>query len=105
MKGIYWNSRGLSDLAKYRYISEAIREQNLNFVAVMETGKKDMSRANLNRLSGGADYIWHCLPPRGRSGGILLGINALNLELSLIVEGVFLLNSISAIKVTILSGF
>ena len=105
MKGIYWNSRGLSDLAKYRYISEAIREQNLDFVAVMEIGKKDMSRANLNRLSGGADYIWHCLPPRGRSGGILLGINALNLELSLIVEGVFLLNSISAIKVTILSGF
>ena len=93
-------------MAKYRYISEAIREQNLNFVAVMETGKKDMSRANLNRLSGGADYIWHCLPPRGRSGGILLGINALNLELSLIVEGeFFLLNSISAIKVTILNGF
>ena len=89
MKGIYWNSRGLSDLAKYRYISEAIREQNLDFVAVMEIGKKDMSRANLNRLSGGADYIWHCLPPRGRSGGILLGINALNLELSLIVEGEF----------------
>ena len=93
-------------MAKYRYILEAIREQNLDFVAVMETGKKDMSRANLNRLSGGADYIWHCLPLRGRSGGILLGINALNLELSLIVEGeFFLLNSISAIKVTILSGF
>ena len=89
MKGIYWNSRGILDLAKYRYILEAIREQNLDFVAVMETGKKDMSRANLNRLSGGADYIWHCLLPRGRSGGILLGINALNLELSLIVEGEF----------------
>ncbi|KAG2576580.1 hypothetical protein PVAP13_6NG031666 [Panicum virgatum] len=73
MKGIYWNSRGLSDLTKYCYISEAIREQNLDFVAVMETGKKDVSRANLNRLSGGADYIWQCLPPRGRSGGILLG--------------------------------
>jgi len=72
----------------------------------METRKKDMCTANLNRLSGGADYIWHCLPPRGRSGGILLGIDALNLELSLIVEGeFFLLNSISAIKVTILSGF
>jgi len=76
-------------LAKYRYISEAIKEQNLDFVAAMETRKKDMSRANLNRLSGGADYIWHYLPPRGRSGGILLGINALNLELSLIVEGEF----------------
>ena len=83
MKGFYWNSRGLSDLAKYRYISEAIS------VAVMETGKQDMSRANLNRLSGGADFVWHCLPPRGRSGGILLGVNSLILDLSLIVEGEF----------------
>jgi len=83
MKGFYWNSRGLSDLAKYRYISEAIS------VAVMETRKQDMSRANLNRLSGGADFVWHCLPPSGRSGGILLGVNSLILDLSLIVEGEF----------------
>jgi hypothetical protein len=29
------------------------------------------------------------LPPRGRSGGILLGINSLVLDLSVIVEGEF----------------
>lgn len=56
MKGFFWNSRGLSDLAKFRYISEAIREQ-LNFVAIMETGKQDMSKSNLARLSGGADFV------------------------------------------------
>jgi len=89
MKGIFWNSRGLSDLAKYRYVSDAIRDNKLDFIAVMETGKQDMSRANLNRLSGGADFVWHCLPPRGRSGGILLGINAIGLDVSLIVEGEF----------------
>ena len=89
MKGFYWNSRGLSDLAKYRYISDAIRDHKLDFVAVMETGKQDMSRSNLNRLSGDADFIWHCLPPRGRSGGILLGINSTVLDLSIIVEGEF----------------
>ena len=89
MKGFYWNSRGLSDLAKYRYISDAIRDHKLDFVAVMETGKQDMSRSNLNRLSGDADFIWHCLPPRGRSGDILLGINSAVLDLSIIVEGEF----------------
>ena len=78
IKGFYWNSIGLSDLSKYRYISEAIRDQNLDFVDVMETRKQDMSRANLNRLSGGADFVWHCLPPRGRSGGIPLGGEFLN---------------------------
>ena len=89
MRGFYWNSRGLSDLAKYRYISEAIKEHSLDYVAVMVTGKRDMSRANLNRLSGGADFTWHCLPPRGRSGGILLGINSAVLDLSFIAEGEF----------------
>jgi len=65
MRGFYWNSRGLSNLAKYHYISEAIKEHNLDYVAVMETRKRDMSRANLNRLSGGADFTWRCLPPEG----------------------------------------
>ena len=40
MKGFYWNSRVLSDLAKYRYISDVIRDRNLDFAAVMETGNK-----------------------------------------------------------------
>jgi hypothetical protein len=62
MKGLFWNSRGLSDLAKYRYISDAVKENNLDFIAIMETGKHHMSHSNLTRLSGGVDFIWHCLP-------------------------------------------
>jgi hypothetical protein len=89
MKGIFWNSRGLADLAKYRYISDAVKEHNLDFIAVMETGKQDMSKTSLNRLSGGANFVWHCLPPKGRSGGILLGVNATVLDLSIVVEGEF----------------
>ena len=99
------NSRGLSDLAKYRYISDAIRDHKLDFVAVMETGKQDMSRSNLNRLSGDAYFIWHCLPPRGRLGGILLGINSTVLDLSIIVEGEFLLSSISETEMMTSNGF
>jgi len=55
MKGFFWNSRGLSDLAKYRYISEAIRDHGLDFIAVMETGKQDMLNMNLSCICGGAD--------------------------------------------------
>ena len=62
---------------------------NLDFFAVMETGKQDMSKTNLARLFGGADFVWHCLPPRGRSRGILLGVRANVLDVSLIVEGEF----------------
>jgi hypothetical protein len=56
MKGIFWNSRGLLDLAKYRYISEALRDHNLDFLAIMETEKNDMSKVDLARLSSGADF-------------------------------------------------
>jgi hypothetical protein len=91
MKGFFWNSKGLSDLAKFRYISEAVKDHSLDFVAIMEIGKQDMSKTNLARLSGGANFVWHCLPPHGRSGGILLGVNTemLYLSFSLIVEGEF----------------
>ena len=62
MKGLFWNSRGLADLAKYIYIADIIKENNLDFIAIMETGKQDMSRSNLTRLSGGVDFVWRCLP-------------------------------------------
>jgi hypothetical protein len=65
MKGFFWNSRGLSDLAKFKYIADAAKEHKLDFIAIMETGKQDMSRTNLARLIDGADFVWHCLPPKG----------------------------------------
>jgi hypothetical protein len=89
MKGFFWNSGGLSDLAKYRYISDAVKEYNLDFIVMMETGKQDMSKTNLNQLSGGEDFVWHCLPPKRRSTGILLGVKATTLDISMIVEREF----------------
>ena len=75
MKGVFWNSRGLGDPAKHRFIAELVREQHLDFVAILETVKKDFSNSHLKHLSGGMDFFWHWLPPLGRSGGILLGVN------------------------------
>jgi hypothetical protein len=39
MKGFFQNSKGLSDLAKFRYISETVKDHSLDFTAIMETGK------------------------------------------------------------------
>ena len=38
MRGIFWNSRGLSDLAKTKFLADTVREQSLDFIALMETG-------------------------------------------------------------------
>jgi hypothetical protein len=75
MRGIFWNCRGLSDLAKTRFLRETSLEQDLAFIALLETEKKDFSQGTLNNFSGGKNSVWHWTAPRGRSGGILLGVN------------------------------
>jgi hypothetical protein len=41
MRGIFWNSRGLSDLAKTRFLRETSMEQGLAFIVLLETGNLD----------------------------------------------------------------
>jgi hypothetical protein len=50
MNGMLSNSRGLGDLAKHLHIAHYIKDHNLDFVAISETGRKDFSQCLLNRL-------------------------------------------------------
>jgi mannosylglycoprotein endo-beta-mannosidase len=81
MNGMFSNSRGLGDLAKHVHIADCCRDHNLDFVALSETGRRDYSPSLLNRLSGGIDFEWVSRPPRGRSGGILVGVRADTMEI------------------------
>jgi hypothetical protein len=74
MNGMFKNSRCLSDLAKHLHISDSIRDHSLDFIAISETGKRHYSTCSLNRLSSGEDFVWVSRPPRGRSGGLLVGV-------------------------------
>jgi hypothetical protein len=76
MNGMFRNSRGLRDLAKHSHIADCCKDFNLDFVAISETGKRDYSQSLLNRLSGGIDFEWFSRPPRGRSGGLLVGVRS-----------------------------
>jgi hypothetical protein len=89
MNGIFSNSRGLKDLAKHLHIADCITEHCLDFVGISETGKRDYSRSLLNRISGGVDFSWFSRPPRGRSGGILLGVRTATMEVLSCSEGEF----------------
>jgi hypothetical protein len=70
---------GASD--QHLHIAESIREHVLDFVAISETGKRNYSTSFLNRLSGGEDFVWVSRPPRGRSGGLLVGIRTATIEI------------------------
>ena len=80
MNGIFMNSRGLGDLAKHLHIAHCIKDHNLDFMAISEMGRWDFPDNLLNRLSGGLEFTWHSRPPRGRSGGMLLGVKSESLE-------------------------
>lgn len=87
MRGIFWHSRGLLDLTKRRFLADTSREQKLDFIALLETGRSNFTSQFLGTVSGGLDYVWHCFPPRGRSGRILLGVNSESLEVLKVVVG------------------
>ena len=72
-----------------RFLAEAFIEHRLDFIALSETGRDNFLPQFLNTLSGGIDFDSDCLPPRGRSSGILLGVRCDSLEVRNVVMGDF----------------
>jgi exonuclease III len=89
MKGIFWNCNGFADTKKYRFLSELTKEKSLDFIALSETGRASFPANTLNTICAGRDFIWHCMAPRGRSGGMILGIHLLTFDIGEIEEGEF----------------
>jgi hypothetical protein len=50
-------------------------------------GKGDFSPRFLKNLCVGRDYLWHCKSPKGRSGGMLLGVDLQFFDTGAIEEG------------------
>ena len=89
MNGMFTNSRDLGDLAKHLHFAGSIRDHNLDFLAISETGRREFSQSLLNRLSGGLDFDWYSRPPHGHSGGILLGVRTDTMEVLDVSDGNF----------------
>jgi hypothetical protein len=87
MKGLFWNCDGFRDPKKHRFIFDITREQNLSFISISEIGRRIFSDPFLRNLCGGENFIWHCKEPRGRSGGMLLGIDLDIYDIGAIDEG------------------
>jgi exonuclease III len=86
MKGIFWNCNGFRYPKKYRFISNLTKEHNLSFIALSETGRKSFTSPFLKNLCAKKDFIC-MLKRRGRSGGILLGIDLSIFHIGAIDEG------------------
>ena len=87
MKGIFWNSNGLGDTKKYQFLSDLTKEKGLDFMALSEIGRRAFSDSFLKNFCAGKEFLWHTKPPRGRSGGMLVGINLGTFDVGEIEEG------------------
>jgi len=69
MKGIFWNCRGLHDLAKHTFLHDVAKDKRLDFIALSETNRNNFSTQCLENFCAGTDFVWHWRCPRGMSGG------------------------------------
>jgi hypothetical protein len=63
------------------------KENILNFIVVLETGWSDFTPRFLKNLCVRKDYLWHTKPLKGRSGGMLLGVDLQFFDIGAIDEG------------------
>ena len=57
MKGIFWNCRGLRDLAKHTFLHDVAGDNKLDFIALSETNKNSFSTQCLENFCAGADFV------------------------------------------------
>jgi hypothetical protein len=87
MRVIFWNCNGFRYPKKFRFISDLTKEKSLDFIDLLETLRKSFTSPFLKILFAGRDFIWHVKEPRGRSGGVLLGIDLSRFDIGAIDEG------------------
>ena len=75
LNGLIWNVRGMSDKEKIDFIKECVSKYMLDFIGIQETIKQEFSPNFLSGIGGDMEFNWTWNPARGKSGGILVGIN------------------------------
>jgi hypothetical protein len=76
MIGATLNCRGVGKRGMSVFLSDLLREQEIDFVGLQETIKKDYSTSFFRRFDPYSLFEWRWLPSVGRSGGILGGFRS-----------------------------
>ena len=78
MIGAFWNIRGLNKAGRHQCLTDFVNNNNLDFVAIMETKKEKFEDSFLSSIN--YHFKWHVLPAVGTSGGIVFGADERSLE-------------------------
>jgi len=91
MKGLIWNCRGIRKTGVSSFLKDLIQEHQFHFIGLQETIVGNLEDHVLAKLDPRKNYLWKWIPARGRSGGILTGINMDKLEVGSFREGKYML--------------
>jgi hypothetical protein len=60
------------------FVTRALWLETSKVCRKIQAGRSNFVAPFLKHLSEGLDFIWYCLPPHGRSGGIHVGIKSIS---------------------------
>jgi hypothetical protein len=52
-----------------------VKEYQLDFIAILETKRADFNTSELAHMCANKNFTWSWTPPKGGSGGILVGVS------------------------------
>ena len=91
MKVLIWNCRGIRKTGVSSYLKNLILEHQFHFIGLQETIVSDLTERMLENFDPHKNYLWKWIRARGRSGGILDGINIDKLDIGSFFVGKYML--------------
>ena len=91
MKDLIWNCRGIRKTGVSSFFRDLIHEHHFHFICIQETMIPDCDDKLFDKFDPHKQYLQKWLPSRGKSGGILCGINNDFLEAGPFHKGQFML--------------
>ena len=75
MIGIFWNCRGAGKKGMSTCLTDLINANEVDFIGLQETMKSSYTPSFFRKLDPHQRFMWDWNRSRGKSGGILLGVN------------------------------
>jgi exonuclease III len=98
MIGLIWNCQGLGKDIKIEFLKELIRKEKIDFIGIQETNKKSFDDSWLLSISSNRNFAWFWSPAKGRSGGLLVGLDADVFDIRQVDKGDFMIKVLMAHK-------
>ncbi|XP_071677232.1 uncharacterized protein [Lolium perenne] len=93
MRASIWNLRGFGAPGRKSQIRELLTREQLDFAGFQETIKAQFTTADLLGIDPRGRFAWCDVPARGRSGGMLLGVNEDSFEVLGWTKGTFFIRA------------